>query len=76
MKSWYQSRTIWFNVVGPIVEIAAYVVNNWMSLGIQDDTILQAAIAIQAIGNILLRFQTSQPIGTEPPPGPPPMFRG
>lgn len=63
MKYWWESKTIWFNLLYLVVVIAgsfgyaSYIPNE------QDKQTLEAiAILINAVVNLWLRFKTDEPI--------------
>lgn len=57
-KRWYQSRTIWFNLISFIVSLSTAlsaspeVKESWIPI----------LLTIQLVGNYLLRLDTRQPI--------------
>lgn len=61
-KKWFTSKTVWFNLIAGIVAISTYL----MDLGLTAKQ-LEILGAVVAIGNILLRFNTSKPIGKSKP---------
>jgi len=61
LKPWYQSKTLWFNVVSLAVVIAGVLADPAI---VSDARVVAAAAAFVTIGNAVLRiFLTSQPIG-------------
>ncbi len=59
MKKWYQSKTIWLQVLAVIIAgIQALQGAAWLNPEYQ--------IAILAVLNIIVRLITNQPIGTPP----------
>jgi len=60
MKSWYASKTLWFNVLACVVVIATALIN----IGVFKNPVVTCALGlIVAIGNIILRmFFTNQSI--------------
>lgn len=62
-KPWWLSRTLWLNIVGLAATLAA----GW---GFEIDGEAQAQIVagVLAVGNILLRLMTSEPIRATKPP--------
>jgi uncharacterized membrane protein len=64
-KLWWQSKTVWFNVLGALVGIIGVFLENYQPLGIVLPPGWAAWLAMIAlVGNFLLRFQTAQPLGT------------
>jgi len=61
MKKWYTSKTIWFNVISTILGIVAELSNTFP---VSDHPKLW--ISIVAVGNIILRFLTTEPITSAP----------
>jgi hypothetical protein len=56
MKKWYQSRTVWFNVIALLV----VVLQRMGELNIGDPRMLESVLAV---GNLFLRvFSTVQPV--------------
>lgn len=55
-KPWYQSKTVWFNVIGGVLVLAQYL----GTIHIGDPRIIEG---IMALGNFLLRFATDTSIG-------------
>lgn len=62
-KSWTESKTIMFSILSVVLPILVYAAENALALGIPDRAIPWLALFIFAVGQIILRFQTSQPIG-------------
>ena len=55
-KPWWQSKTLWFNALGlSIVTVQALAGTEVLSPGI--------TVPVLAIGNAILRFVTTQPVG-------------
>ena len=53
-KKWYESRTLWFNVVGLVVVVLEY-------LGTVDVPVsMEALTGALAVGNFILRFRTNE----------------
>jgi len=69
-KPWYESITLWFNIVSAIVVIAGIFADP--SLGF-DPRIVAGATAVITVGNALIRvLRTGQPIAGSPAdPAPP-----
>lgn len=59
-KPWWESKTIWFNVLSGAVDLA----QTLGGVGVLPPGVLPLVVAV---GNVLLRIITSQPIGTAPP---------
>ncbi len=57
MKPWYQSKTLWFNALGACMAGAQYL----SGIHAVPDAALVPAMAA---GNAILRFLTTQPIGS------------
>lgn len=60
-KSWYASRTFWFNV--SIAIVAAL----WTTISPYLPLTAEQATTLAAMGNIVLRWFTTQPIATPTP---------
>lgn len=67
-KKWYQSKTIWLNIVAVIVAITGYLTPALLtSIGFSNPTkFLTIVGTIVAIANVILRAGTIQPISTKP----------
>jgi len=63
MKSWVGSKTIWFNVLALLATIVGEVTKVF-SL---DENTLKIIALVFALGNIILRFNTTEPISTKLP---------
>ena len=61
MKKWYQSKTIWTNVIMGALAIISQVSNVFPIASHP-----QAWVLTTSVLNIILRFMTSQPIGATP----------
>jgi hypothetical protein len=60
MKNWWQSKTLWFNFLTAVVGVVGDLTNQ-----IKFDAKTGAIFSIiLVVGNSLLRFLTTQPIGT------------
>lgn len=60
-KKWRESKTAWFNVLYGIVSIAGLFANSEI---VADNPIIVAVLlAVQSIGNLILRSFTKVPIG-------------
>ena len=64
-KSWYASKTVWFNALTILVAVATYfgftpnqAVANYVSIGL---------VGVSPFVNLVLRFFTKQPIGSPAP---------
>ncbi len=51
MKSWYNSKTVWFNVIMTVLDIAAFLQITYPT----NEKIGVASILAHGIGNIILR---------------------
>ncbi len=59
MKSWLSSKTIWFNVIMTVIDIATFLTATYPT----NQIIATVSILVHGIGNIVIRyFFTSQPI--------------
>lgn len=60
VKAWWTSKTLWFNVI----TLALQLVNVLTTSTIFADKVqvLEVLTLIQTVGNILLRFTTTQPL--------------
>ena len=56
-KSWYKSKTLWFNLIGGIGAVGLI---GGVDLGLTPETQAKAAAGILAFVNFLLRFLTNQ----------------
>jgi len=54
-KKWYASKTVWFNLAMGVIQLFATAIGH----PIVDP---QTGVAIQTIGNILLRTVTTKPV--------------
>ncbi len=73
-KNWWESWTLWLNIVTLVVLLAGYVADNALSLGIPPQ-VTGYAVMVVAVGNMLLRvLKTSQPIAGSPPAGSAPVL--
>lgn len=59
MKYWYQSKTIWFNIIGITVAIAGELIKEFPS-----GQVARVAEYVLILGNIFLRLITDKGIGT------------
>jgi hypothetical protein len=62
-KQWWASKTIWFNILLAVVTFGAQVAGIKELSWLGEVDIQNLAAALAAIGNIVLRFMTSQPLG-------------
>lgn len=64
MKKWYQSKTIWTNIIAGIIAIIGILDENFLkSIGFTDPTKFLAVVGgITTVLNIILRAFTSLPI--------------
>ena len=60
-KKWYESKTVWFNVLGLIIAAAGELTNAFPS-----GQVAKISAFVLTIGNIILRLMTTKPI--EPTP--------
>lgn len=61
MKNWYQSKTVWFNIIGLILALAGE-----LSTAFPSGQVAKISGFVLTIGNIILRLvSTSRPIGTD-----------
>jgi hypothetical protein len=65
-KTWYASKTLWFNVILLVTYIAA---KNGADLGLSKDEMDTIALAAATIGNCILRLLTRRPLQLSPRPG-------
>ena len=62
MKKWYQSKTVWFNVITTVLALATELSN---ATGLSTESMLKIYAAVISVGNIILRvFFTEKPIDT------------
>jgi len=59
MKKWYESKTMWFNIIGLIVAAAGEFTNAFPT-----GQVAKIAGFILTIGNIILRLLSTTPINT------------
>ena len=56
MKKWYESKTLWFNILATVVLTASY-------LGNVNPSISAVAVGVAGVGNIILRvWFTEMPV--------------
>lgn len=61
MKKWYQSKTVWFNVIVTAIALATELSNAQLPV-----SLLKVYATVITLGNIILRvFFTEKPIGSE-----------
>lgn len=58
MKKWYQSKTLWFNIIGLVVAAAAEFSNAF-----PNGQVAKIAGIVLTVGNIILRLITTTAIG-------------
>ena len=58
-KTWWQSKTIWANVIAFVATIAGMFGFDW---GLTPETQAQIVAAVMAVVNVVLRFITDKPI--------------
>lgn len=55
-KRWFKSKALWFNIAAGVTTAVIAVVN-------QDNTVpTQVAVVVTAIGNLILRLLTKEPL--------------
>ncbi len=59
-KSWWQSRTVWVNVVATLFAMLGTF--NLLPANIDQDSVVTAIMGAVAIANVVLRLTTRQPI--------------
>ena len=59
MKAWYQSKTVWFNIVGLLVAAAGE-----FSQAFPTGKVAEISGFVLTVGNIFLRLITNTGIGT------------
>lgn len=59
-KTWWQSRTVWVNVVATLFAILATF--KLLPAGLDQDTIVTAIMGVVAIANVMLRLLTDRVI--------------
>jgi hypothetical protein len=64
MKNWYQSKTIWFNIIGLVIAAAGELTTAFPS-----GQVAKIAGFALTIGNIALRLITTTQIGLDKPEG-------
>ena len=57
-KSWWQSKTIWVNLIA----IAGIVLNHFFGIELDAETQAVLATSVLAVINIILRIKTNQPV--------------
>lgn len=62
-KAWYTSKTIWFNLLVLICDVAS---KFWHDLPVTGEEVDALALGLAAVGNILLRLYTRRPISLRP----------
>ena len=62
MKKWYQSKTLWFNILTAAVAVIGQVTN---TIPLSASAMKIFAVVL-AVGNMLLRLITTTSIGTPP----------
>jgi hypothetical protein len=62
MKSVFASKTVWFNVLTVLIAVIGTIIDsNFLS-----PNILKILGLVSAVGNVILRFLTTQPISFNP----------
>ena len=59
-KTWWQSRTVWVNVVATLFAVLGTF--KLLPTGLDQDTIVTAIMGVVAIANVVLRLLTNQVI--------------
>ncbi len=59
-KKWYESKTLWVNIVAGAVTLAGAF---GLDLGLTPETQAELVAGVMVAVNIVLRFITSKPIG-------------
>jgi hypothetical protein len=59
-KTWWQSRTVWVNVVATLFAILATF--KLLPAGLDQDTIVTAIMGVVAIANVALRLLTDRAV--------------
>jgi hypothetical protein len=59
-KTWWQSRTVWVNVVATLFAVLGTF--KLLPTGLDQDTIVTAVMGMVAIANVVLRLLTNQAI--------------
>ena len=59
-KTWWQSRTVWVNMVATLFAVLGTF--KLLPTGLDQDTIVTAIMGIVAIANVVLRLLTNQAI--------------
>lgn len=65
-KSWYTSKTILFNLIVLALDVALHVFET--EIPVTGEEVDALAIAVAAVGNIVLRLVTTQPVGLSTKP--------
>ena len=58
-KPWYASRTIYFNVLAVAFGVCRMF---GMEIPVSDEAVDALAVALAAVGNVVLRFMTDRPL--------------
>ncbi len=63
-KPWYQSRTVWINVIVSVLVSLAFVLEGMTAGDLQTPVEVNPELAVLLLGvlNVILRFVTSKPI--------------
>lgn len=62
-KSWYTSKTIWFNALTVALAIIGFLMVTQSTSGLPLDLDPKWLVIASGIINIILRFMTNQPLG-------------
>jgi hypothetical protein len=66
MKVWYKSRTLWLNIASIVTTLATLALGQLQLLGLPDGQLFWWMLILTLIvnvGNIVLRFDTTEKIG-------------
>jgi hypothetical protein len=64
-KVWWQSKTVWFNIVTIALAILGFLMVTQAAGGLPFDIDSRWLVLVSGIGNIILRFLTNQPLTTK-----------
>jgi hypothetical protein len=66
MKVWYKSRTLWLNIASIVTTLATLALGQLQLLGLPDGQLFWWMLILTLVvnvGNIVLRFDTTEKIG-------------